>query len=212
MSQEKRNFDEEALTWDEEPRRVQLAKDLSRAIREAVPLSTSTRMMDFGCGTGLVTLPLSVEVGQVTGVDSSRGMLDVLDGKARKLHIGNVLTRQIDVERGERLEGTFDLIVSTMTFHHVQDTARLLGQLAAALAPDGFLCIADLDTEEGDFHENNTGVHHFGFDRGVLTAMIENAGFAEVQAKTAAEIRKPGANGVTKSFSVFLVTGRRARP
>jgi precorrin-6B methylase 2 len=56
MSSEKRDFDKEAAAWDEQPARVQLAGDVAAAIVRQVTLRTDMDVLDFGCGTGLLTL------------------------------------------------------------------------------------------------------------------------------------------------------------
>ena len=210
MSSGKRDFDKEAATWDEEPRRVKLAKELFEAIRDQVPLKPSMAALDFGCGTGLVTLQLSPCVGQVTGVDSSQGMLEVIERKARSSQLTNVTTHRIDLESGDALDGSYDLVVSTMTLHHVRDITSLLAQFARVIKPQGHICLADLDSENGEFHGNNEGVFHNGFDRDQLKTALSDAGFSGLTDRTAAEIIKPAADGKLKSFSVFLIAGRLA--
>lgn len=210
MENRKRNFDVEAALWDEEPRRVQLAKDLYRAISEEVALNPSMDVLDFGCGTGLLTLQLSAYTGRVTGVDSSQGMLDVLDRKVRSFQVGNVTTRRVDLDCGDVLDGTYDLVVSTMTLHHIRETPPILEQFARILNPGGRVCIADLDPENGEFHGNSDGVFHAGFDRRGMRDLLSKAGFVDIGDRTAAEILKPAKNGNMKSFTVFLMTGRLA--
>ena len=210
MSSEKRDFDTEAATWDDEPRRVNLAKELFRAIADEVPLSSSMTVLDFGCGTGLVTLQLSPHVAHVTGVDSSQGMLDVIGRKAHALQATNVSTRRVDLERGDVLEGAYDLVVSTMTLHHVRDIVALLSQCARVLNPGGRIGLADLDSEDGGFHGNNDGIFHLGFDRAELKALLADAGFSEITDKTAAQVTKPGSDGEPRSFPIFLMTGHLA--
>jgi hypothetical protein len=67
-----------------------------------------------------------------------------------------------------------------------------------------------LDSENGEFHVNNDGVYHFGFDRGALKTMLLRSGFEAVTDRTAAEVVKPGADGQARAFPVFLITGQRA--
>jgi len=70
-----RDFDTAAATWDEEPRRVKLSEDMAAAIAGRVPLSKSMTAIDYGCGTGLLTLLIQPHVGRIIGADSSKGML-----------------------------------------------------------------------------------------------------------------------------------------
>jgi len=211
LASSKRNFDIEAAAWDEEPRRVQLAKDLFRAISEEVVLNPSMDALDFGCGTGLVTLQLSARVGHVKGVDSSQGMLDVLERKIQSYPIENVMTRRVDLDCGDVLDGLYDLVVTTMTLHHIREVMPLIEQFARVLKLGGRLCIADLDVEDGAFHGNNEGVFHLGFDRCVLRDSLSKAGIIDINDRTAAAVVKPDATGKMKTFNVFLMTGRRTQ-
>ena len=57
-------------------------------------------------------------------------MLDVLDAKIKAQGLKNVRTRRVDLEQGDELTGTFDLAVSSMTFHHIRDTGMLLDRIS----------------------------------------------------------------------------------
>jgi predicted TPR repeat methyltransferase len=206
---EKKDFDKEAAQWDANPGRVKLANEVADAIiREAKP-SHDMDVLDFGCGTGLVTLRLQPLVRTILGVDSSQGMLGVLEGKIRTQGLANAHTRFVDFEKGGRIEGKFHLLVSSMTLHHVPDTARLFKQWYGLLLPGGLLCFADLDAEDGSFHGDNTGVFHHGFDRDHLKDLLVSSGFHDVHDTTAtAMIRDVEAKG-KKEFPVFLIVAKK---
>ncbi|RPI71473.1 MAG: class I SAM-dependent methyltransferase, partial [Desulfobacteraceae bacterium] len=123
MPQEKRDFDKEAASWDENPARTRLAEDVAEALKKALPLSPAMDAMDFGCGTGLVTLRLQPLVRAITGIDSARGMLEILNRKIDHYKLDHVVTLLADLDKGDLLPGNFDLIVSSMTLHHVKDPA-----------------------------------------------------------------------------------------
>lgn len=207
MKNERLNFDQAAENWDTRPQRVRLAQDIADAILRQIPVPASMDVLDFGCGTGLLTLQLQPLVHSITGVDSSGGMLKVLDRKIANLKLANARTVQCDIEQGDGLPGKYDLIVSSMTFHHVQEIEPLVAQFFEVLVPGGRLCIADLDLEGGRFHGDNTGVFHFGFDRAWLQQVFHQAGFSRISAQTAAQIVKPDAQNIPVSFSVFLLSG-----
>lgn len=209
MSQERRNFDEEAEQWDARPQRVQLAKDVADAILGQLSQTTNLDVLDFGCGTGLLTLQLQPLVHSITGLDSSSGMLDVLNRKIANLKLANARTVLCDVEQGQKLPGRYDLVVSSMTLHHVSLILPLLERFFDVLVPGGRLCIADLDVEQGRFHADNTGVFHCGFDRETLCASLMQAGFHRVSAQTATDIVKPDAQQQPTRFSVFLISGEK---
>ena len=207
MSAGKRDFDKEAANWDAHPVRTKLADDVTNAILDQVALTPGMDVLDFGCGTGLLALRVAPLVRTVTGVDSSRGMLEVLDAKVLSQGRTNVRTRHL--QPGERLTGAYDVIVSSMTFHHIEDTGAQLAQLFQAIKDPGYLCLADLDLEQGAFHEDNTGVHHFGFGRAALRQLFLDAGFSIVRDVTAAEVVKPVRDGGLRSFRVFLMVGEK---
>jgi ubiquinone/menaquinone biosynthesis C-methylase UbiE len=209
MTTAKRDFDKAAPTWDQEPRRVKLANDVARAITEATRPSREMDVLDFGCGTGLLTLQLQPLVRSITGMDSSQGMLDVLNAKVKAQHLANVKTRCLDLDKGDKLEGAYDLVVSSMTLHHIRDIAPLLWQLYGVMRPAGHLCIADLDPDGGQFHSNNEGVFHNGFPEAELRQAFAEAGLTDVRYRAAAKVPKPVAGGTERVFTIFLMTGRR---
>lgn len=205
----KRDFNKESAAWDEVPGRVKMAGDIAQAIIDTGLLSGNMEAMDFGCGTGLLTLALQPLVHSITGVDSSPGMLEVLQQKISMQNLTNVQTRCLDVEQGDLLEGAFDLVASSMTLHHIKDIKGLLQQFYQVIRPGGLLAIADLDPDRGRFHGDNTGVFHFGFDRDELKLIFTWAGFEVLEVKTAAEVRRGTMEEGETTFSIFLMVGRR---
>jgi ubiquinone/menaquinone biosynthesis C-methylase UbiE len=204
------DFEKEAAVWDAEPRRVKLANDVAEAIIREIKPTRDLDVLDVGCGTGLVTLRLQPLVRSITGVDSSPGMLAVFQEKVKKQGLTNVYPQVVDPEKGDQPAGRFQLLVSSMTMHHVEDTAALLRGWFDLLLPGGWLGVADLDTEDGSFHgDNNGGVYHLGFGRDHLQALLEKTGFRQVRATTAATIIKEVAGAGSREFSVFLLVGRK---
>jgi 2-polyprenyl-3-methyl-5-hydroxy-6-metoxy-1,4-benzoquinol methylase len=209
MTTEKRDFDKEAVSWDEQPGRVKLAKDIAQAISQHIPLTHEMDIMDFGCGTGLLSVELQPFVRSITGVDSSQGMLDIFNAKIAKLNLDNVNTLLVDLDKGDTLTGKYDLVASSMTFHHIKEIKPLIAEFYKMTRPGGYLCIADLDLDQGQFHSDNTGVFHFGFDRVALRKFSTEAGFVNVRDVVAAEVVKPDKNGEMRNFSVFLLIGKK---
>lgn len=207
--EERKDFDKEAAQWDANPGRVTLARDVADAVIREVHPTREMDALDFGCGTGLVTLRLQPLVGTITGMDSSRGMLAVLESKVTGRGLVNVRTRFLDLEKGKTVDGRYHLIVSSMTLHHVPDPAALIAQLSGALLPGGTLAVADLDAEDGSFHGDNTGVLHLGFDRARISGLFEQAGLTRVRDVTAAVVVKETPEKGRREFPVFLIIGRK---
>ena len=202
------SFNKVAAEWDNNPTRVALAGAVVKAIRAAVPLRAEMQVMDFGAGTGLVTLGLLASVNSVTAVDASGEMLRVLDEKLRSLRIGNVHTLQCDISRAPLPANQFDLVVSSMVLHHLPEVPPVIQRLRPCLRPGGWIALADLDTEDGSFHPDMTGVFHKGLDRSEVCKLLEKAGFSNVAVSTAHTITRTTANCDVRHYGVFLVSGR----
>ncbi len=206
----KREFNQAAAGWDEDPNRVRLASEISAAMCRRVTFDAEMDLMDFGCGTGLVTLSLAPKVRFVLGVDSSQGMVDVLSAKiAAGVASGAVQTRLFDMEVGGKISERFHRIVSAMTLHHIPVLTDLFRLWFDWLLPGGMIAAADLDKEDGGFHSDNTGVFHFGFERDSVRQALEDAGFEAVAFSDATTVVRARASGASDTYPIFLVTARK---
>jgi ubiquinone/menaquinone biosynthesis C-methylase UbiE len=203
-----RDFDQAALEWDALASRVKLTTEIGDALLGRIKLAPTMDVLDFGCGTGLLSLRMAPSVRSLTGVDASQGMLDVMAGKAERQHRSNVRTRLIHPDGPASLEGEYDLIVSSMVFHHLETVRPTLERMYRVLRSGGMVCIADLDPDGGLFHGDPSGVFHEGFDRGDFAKELRAAGFSDVEFSPAASISRPGAAGVNQ-FTIFLAVGRK---
>jgi len=208
-TENRKDFDKEAVLWDANPGRVKLAHDVAAAIINEIKLTKNMEVIDFGCGTGLLTLKLQPLVKNITGVDNSSGMLGILERKVKEQQLANVRTQYVDFENGNRVEGYYDLIVSSMVLHHIPETFALFKEWFNLLRPNGQVCFADIDTEDGAFHGDNIGVHHFGFDRVHLKQLLLETGFCDVRDTTATTVIKEKDTQTKLMFPVFLISARR---
>jgi ubiquinone/menaquinone biosynthesis C-methylase UbiE len=202
------HFDSKARQWDDNPMFRERGLKIAEAIRKAVPLHRQMSALDYGCGTGLLSFPLKDELGAILLADSSGGMLEVVREKIAAQEVSNMTTLQLDLLADPPPAQRFDLIVTSMTLHHVPDTDPILRVFHDLLNPGGYLCIADLDQEDGSFHGLDVDVHH-GFDRADLSLRAAQAGFANMQFQTVFSIAREHATG-TRDYPVFLMTAQRA--
>lgn len=202
-------FDELARSWDNHPARVQTAWNLAQIIRREVPLTPATRLLDYGCGTGLVTLALHEQVGEIVAVDSSAGMLAVLGEKLAAAGITNVQTRQADLQVEDLPVTGCEVIISTMTLHHIADLPLVVRRLAGALRAGGWLAVADLDEGAEAFHGPAAGVEHHGLSADTLTRLFTAAGLQQVQTREVHRLQRPDAAGNMREYGVLLATGQQ---
>ena len=200
-------FDQQASQWDQQASRVKMAAEIAEAMARALRLGPDQDLLDFGAGTGLVTLRFQPQVRRVFAFDTSAGMLRALRDKLEQHGIDNVKIIHGAPDATPVLPAV-DIIVSSMTLHHVRDIPVLARAFKAALRPGGQLAIADLDLDGGLFHAEHAEVLHDGFDRGDLGGLLAAAGFSAVTFRDATVIEKPGADGIVRPFKVFLVTAQ----
>lgn len=203
------HFDSKARLWDDNPVFRERGLKIAQAIRQAVPLHPQMRALDYGCGTGLLSFPLKDELGSILLADSSSGMLEVVKEKIAAQGVRNMTPLQLDLLSDPAPSEKFDLIVTAMTLHHVPDTDAILRIFHDLLQPGGYLCVADLDQEDGSFHGPEVDVHH-GFDQVDLGRRAAQAGFADIRFQPVFSIAKERESG-TRDYPVFLMTAQRAR-
>lgn len=201
-------FDNVAGVWDERPGRMEMASAISDAITDAVPLRPDMQVLDFGAGTGLLTFALAPLVAHVTALDASREMVRVLEAKTHAARLDTIVPLHADIAAAPLPTGRFDLAVSAMVLHHLSDVPGVLQRLRAALCPGGWIALADLDAEDGSFHEDPTGVYHHGFDRAQVRNWLEAAGFVWSSARTAHRLTRTGRDGVQRDYTLFLAAAR----
>jgi SAM-dependent methyltransferase len=102
-----------------------------------LPNPSGLRVLDLGCGAGQLSLYLAHHgAAEVVGVDVSETMLEL----ARSERAGDRITYIRESMESLRLpQGRFDLVVSSLAFHYVEDYASLMGRIAAWLTPGGHL-------------------------------------------------------------------------
>jgi len=191
-------FNEKAKDWDASGMKRLISSKVSASIVEHVPLHSKMNVIDFGAGTGLISSQIVPYVNKIIAVDISKAMLNKLVSKPELQ--GKVEAVCQDIIK-QPLNTQFDLIMSAMALHHVEDTMALIQTFARHLKPGAKVALADLDKEDGTFHPKGTeGVFHSGFERPALQAQLENNGFIDVQFITAhiVDVKE-------KQYPVFLV-------
>ncbi len=206
-----KRFDDAATAWEEKPQRVALARKVAEAIEQAIPLAGTMQVLEYGCGTGMVSRALSPHVATIKAVDTSPQMLEVLRQKAGEEKIDNIETLVHDLTQTPLPDKDFDLVISSMTLHHIPDIEALLDQFFAALKPGGYLAVADLVTEDGSFHEDNTGVAHYGVSPEAVRAILAKNGGKDIGVQEIHTIEKLREHGDKRGYPVFLAWCRKGK-
>lgn len=200
-------FAKKATDWDNNPTRKQIVRKFIHIIRKHSRISPTSHITDFGCGTGLVGLHFASASKKVSMVDTSPAMIEVLNKKIEEHGYDNVHVFEQDLDQ---IEDQSNLIVSLMTFHHIDNHADILQKVSRKLDEDGIIIIADLMPEDGSFHYPET-VPHNGIQPKTLSRHCKKAGLDVEWCYQFHSIHKQTNHGLQKSYDLFVIVARKPR-
>lgn len=143
------------------------------------------RALDVGCGTGYLAGLLACAVapgGTVTGIDPAPTMVDHAGRHVRQ--DGCTFTQGV-AEELPCADGTVDLVVSSLAFHHIPEDRRerALAEMFRVLRPGGRLLLADFRPPKGRAARHLVGAMTGPVMRDnhvdLMKPLVSGAGFAE---------------------------------
>lgn len=119
---------------------------VTAAIIAQAGVGPDDRVVDLGCGTGQISLPLAQRGAQVLAIDVSSAMITRLQSEARRLGVAALDGLAMPIEEVVLPPESVDLVVSSYALHHLRDAdkARLVTAAYGWLRPGGRLVIADM--------------------------------------------------------------------
>jgi ubiquinone/menaquinone biosynthesis C-methylase UbiE len=131
--------------------RVKDEAEARQAYLDLMVLAAGERVLDVGCGSGVVTREIAERVGaggRVVGLDPSPALLAVARELAQEAGIGD----RVEFREGSALQlpfpdGSFDAVLCVTVLSHVPGGEGTIPELARVLRPGGRLGIFDLDTD-----------------------------------------------------------------
>ena len=168
----KHDFNHKAETFDS-PKNIFLANLVCQAVEKQINVLSDKEILDFGGGTGLLTLPLAKQAKSVTLVDISEKMLEQARLKADQQDIKNIQFLEQDLLVSP-LEQQFDLIVVSRVLHHMPDLDATLAMFHHHLRKNGQVLIADFV---------KTDTNHHGFDLAELETKLAQFGFSSIDSQ-----------------------------
>jgi cyclopropane fatty-acyl-phospholipid synthase-like methyltransferase len=201
-------FDIKAAGWDLNPMHIERAEAIASQILGKIPLQPWMTALEFGAGTGLTSFLIKDHLKVITMMDSSSEMMRIMNEKIEALQAKNLKAIYFDLEKHDWHNGKFDLIISQMVLHHVDDIDSIIKKFNMMLNPGGFIAVADLYPEDGTFHGDGfTG--HKGFDPAELSKLLQKAGFVNISHRKCYVIDRKVSDTETKQFDVFLLIANR---
>ena len=168
----KHDFNHKAETFNS-PKNIFLANLVCQAVEKQIDVLSDKEILDFGGGTGLLTLSLAKQAKSVTLVDISKKMLEQARLKAERQEIKNIQFLEQDL-LANPLEQEFDLIVVCRVLHHMPDLDAALSLFHQHLRKDGQLLVADF---------TKTEANHHGFDLAELENKLAQFGFSSIDSQ-----------------------------
>jgi len=142
-------FDLWSATYDQPGLQQATYRPVHDAVLARLEGQPHGRILDLGCGTGQLTERLvnTFPESEVVGVDLSNGMIE--RAKERASAIDSASFVRADALRLPFVDGAFDVVTCTESFHWYADQEAAAAELARLIAPRGRLLIASIATVTG---------------------------------------------------------------
>lgn len=162
------SWDECASEWDANMEAISYAEKAFKSLDETLNLE-ELRVLDFGCGTGLLTERLSSVSKEIVALDSSKKMISVLNDKS----LPNVSTLAIPLTKETIIENHllhdyFDLIVASSVCGFLEDYENTLKLVKKLLSNGGIFVQWDWLSSDNK--------SDFGFTEDRVRAALRNTG------------------------------------
>lgn len=179
--------------------------------------SENTRVLDFACGTGLLSQQLAPYAKQVVGADISEDMVALFNGKVydqgipeeeMQAYVVDVTEETDDKPLDAKFKG-LDAIVSSLAYHHIYDIQSVTNKLASLLKKGGRLYVADIGCGSGSIHGDITdeeaqkgGVaHKGGVPTDLLVKSFDGAGLKNITVTNCVKVKVWVPEGMAQGFS-----------
>jgi len=137
----KETFDTVSGGYDDKA--LRFFSNSAQNLASILKLRGGEHVLDVACGTGHASLAMAgmLPNGRVTSTDFSPGMLSQARRKAKERNITNIEFIEMDMQRLEFPDNSFDAAVCAFGIFFVEDMETQLAHIASKVRPDGEIAI-----------------------------------------------------------------------
>jgi SAM-dependent methyltransferase len=157
-------------------------------------ITAGTRLLDYGCGDGIIALFAASRGADALGVDFSRGAIARASDYVQRHAIANARFEQVQSDAAGVAGAPFDVVWSSEVIEHVDDDSGLIRSMADVLRPDG-ICILTTRLARDPSHRLRKWLygtdpidladgHVRRYDAAQLSRVVEGAGFQVLEITT----------------------------
>lgn len=158
---------------------------MAQLIVKTVGATAGKRVLDAGCGTGL--LGANLKAGHLVGIDLSPDML----AKARERNIYQDLIEGDLAAVMARRTDRFDIVAAAVVLYHIADLAPFFREAARLLVPGGRLFFS-VDPAPETMDIGVSGEDEYAHSRAYVRRLAADTGFAEIAVRIMAHRGNPG--------------------
>ena len=144
IRRQRRIWSRRVNTWDHHT--PSGLEKVTAAVLDAASPGPGEQVVDLGCGTGQLSLPLAERGALVLAIDVSSAMVGRLMVNARERSVRGIEGMAMPIENLSLRAGSVDLVATSYSMHHLRDAdkSRVVSAAFRWLRPGGTLLVADM--------------------------------------------------------------------
>ena len=191
------SWDDYALEWDSNDDAINYSEKAYKSLSQLV-MTDNKNILDFGCGTGLLSEKLASSAKTIVALDLSPKMISVLNSKNIRnvISISEPLTIEI-IKNNTAFKNKFNIIVASSVCSFLPDYETTLKLLKSLLLNDGLFVQWDWLSPDNK--------PEFGLSEARINKALKDAGFRQIS------ITKPfSISGPEGNMPVVMAVARNA--